>query len=520
MKYILFFLALFATMAIILLVSKTQESTRKTALKEEPMKDKNVKIRKSSIAGSWYPNNPDVLKTTLKGYLAQAKPPIVETATNKTFALIVPHAGYMYSGATAAYAYQLIAGRPIKRAFILGPSHYANFVGAAVDNVDFYETPLGKMPLDKETIDALKKNPLFHEQAAAFEKEHSVEIQLPFLQLTLNDLTIIPLVIGQLNKEQAMSLAESLRKFIDEETIVIVSSDFTHYGPQFNYVPFTDDAPQNLEKLNQVSFEAIQSLNPEAFIKHGVETGDTICGFNPIVILLSLAKTYSGVQASLLAREVSGNITGDFTNSVSYQSIALTRPVIADKLIESRFLEETERQTLLKLARFALQNYLNGKEDIELDQLGVQLTDNLKAKYGVFVTLTQNGQLRGCIGDIIGARPLYQGVIENAINAAVNDPRFAPVTKEEEKSLAIEISVLSPPKEIPSYREFVVGRDGIILIKNDRRAVFLPQVMVENKWTPFTALNYLAQKAGLPHDGWRKNAQFLVFSAEVFHEHE
>jgi AmmeMemoRadiSam system protein B/AmmeMemoRadiSam system protein A len=496
-----------------------EEVKEKTEIKEQKAKESFDKVRPSALAGSWYPADKSQLTSLVRSLLKKAG---VETEPasdhEKVFALVVPHAGYRFSGLVAAHGYKTLAFEDIRRVILLGPSHYSYFTGASISDVDYYETPLGKVPLDRETISVLRKNPLFGQQKDAHHKEHCLEIQLPFLQVVLEDFSIVPVLIGQVSKKEAQSIAESLKKMIDEETVVIVSSDFTHYGPNYGYLPFREQIEENIKDLNAAAFENIKSLDSDKFIEHKVKTGDTICGFNPLVVLLTMAEMMKGVNVTFLAYDTSGRIMNDFSNSVSYLSIALTRPVAADRLRERTFLNKQEQEVLLKLSRLTLQRHLNRVSHTDVLDEKFNFTENLKEPYGVFVTLKKHGQLRGCIGNIIAEKPLYSGVIDNTINAASNDTRFPPVTKGEENDIEIEISVLSQPEQIDSYREIVPGRDGIILSKEGRGAVFLPQVLVDNKWTPFTALRHLCHKAGLPYEAWREDTQFYVFSAQVFHE--
>lgn len=471
-----------------------------------------AKILKSTIAGSWYPGTARSLKKMVYEFFSQAK---IEKDF-RPIALIVPHAGYIYSGKVAAYAYRLLIGKKIKRVFILGPAHRVFTNKVILSDSDYYQTPLGNIPIDKEVVsELLKSSSLFKVDENILLPEHSVQIQLPFLQLALNKFKIVPLVVGELKKEEILKVAQVLKKYLDSETLFIASSDFTHYGYSYGYLPFRENVEEKLRKLDHAAYQYIKKLDLEGFLSYLAETGITICGFIPISILLALLPSDS--QAIDLKYDTSGNMLNDFSNSVSYFSIAFYKNS-QGRNNSSSILTAEEKKQLLKLSRAVLESYIREGKIPQPEDIGIKLTDNLLQKRAAFVTLQKDHSLRGCIGDIFPSKPLYQVIIERTIDAAVNDPRFPPVSKQELESIKIEISALTPLREVPSYQDIVIGRDGIYLVKGFQRAVFLPQVATEQGWDLETTLTHLSLKAGLQPYAWREGASFYVFQAEVFSE--
>jgi hypothetical protein len=399
-----------------------------------------------------------------------------------------------------------------KKVFILGPSHTVYFDKISIPDCDYIETPLGKVAIDKKIRDELLKNNLFTSLPQVHKNEHSVQIQIPFLQVSLKDFKLIPLVAGDLTKEQIQKAAEILKKYLDDDTLFIASSDFTHYGYSYGYLPFKTNIEENLKKLDFGAYNYIEKKDVDGFLLYKEKTKDTICGYIPIAIILEILP--KDTEAKLLKYNTSGNIVSDFTNSVSYFSIGFFKK--KDDPPDSYTLTSEEKKSLLTLSRKVLENYIKNKKTITAEEAGIKLTENLKQPRGAFVTLQINHNLRGCIGEIFPRRPLYQVVIDHTIDAAVNDPRFPPVREEELNKIKIEISVLTPPKEVPSYKDIVIGRDGVYLIKGFHSAVFLPQVAPEQGWDLETTLNHLCLKAGLPFNAWRENTRFLTFQAIVF----
>lgn len=475
------------------------------------------RIVPTHLAGSWFTADPAALSRELQDYMDRADAPILDNV----MALIQPHAGYRFSGPAAGFGTRQIAGRPYTRVVVMGPSHRVpmrNLV--AMPDATHFSTPLGEVPLDLDFMKALGASPYFRVIPEAHAGEHSAQIQVPFLQKALAGFQLVPLVVGQLDEPAIRGAAEALRALVDEHTLVIASTDFTHYGPNYGYLPFRDNVEQNLEKLDMGAVDLIRMKDVAGFRAYCEETGATICGRDPVAILLALLPAQA--EAHLLKYDTSGRVTGDFGNSVSYVSLAFTgrwkKEEPMPKPASEFTLTADDQQALLKLARGTIQHYLERGRPPKPEELGLVVSSNMQQVAGAFVTLHKRGDLRGCIGEIVPRRPVYQAIIEQAVNAAVNDYRFNPVTADELPGLHVEISVLTPPADVKSWRDIVIGRHGMILSKGGRSAVFLPQVAPEQGWGIEETLTHLSMKAGLPPDAWREGASYKVFEAVVFGE--
>jgi len=273
-------------------------------------------VRKSPIAGSWYPGGKEKLRGSIMDLLGKAAVPDLP---GRCCALISPHAGMQFSGQAAAYGFKAIQGRPYTRVILMGPSHHAYFSGLATSGTDAYETPLGRVPVDRAVSEELSRLPLFQGPRSAEMPEHSLEMQLPFLQVVLKDFSIVPLVVGELSLRQYEEAGAALQRYADERTVFVVSSDFTHYGPRFGYVPFRDKVKENLARLDGDAITKITAKDFEGFMRYLQETGATICGARPIGILLKLLP--AGARGTLLQYYTSGDVLQDYGDSVSYASI-------------------------------------------------------------------------------------------------------------------------------------------------------------------------------------------------------
>jgi AmmeMemoRadiSam system protein A/AmmeMemoRadiSam system protein B len=454
-----------------------------------------------------------------------------------------------------AAAYKAVKGKQYKRVIILGISHQYGFSGASIPKYDAYETPLGLVPLDTQVRDALLKHPDVISHPESHKTEHSIENQLPFLQTVLKPgFRIVPIQVGEITSRQRVALADALRPYCDDQTLVVVSSDFSHVGSRYGYTPFRDNLKENIYKLDQGAIDQILAIDVAGFIDYVARTRTTICGRNPIAVLLTLLdkKTTKG---KLILYQNSGDRTGDYSQlAVGYTAIVFTKtgspastkegekmepreekkpkasPRVeqpqtpeaesATNALNTGELSLTEQQTLLRLARDTLNKLLVEEDKAGPDLSQYNLTPHMEEKSGVFVTLKEHGRLRGCIGYIEPIKPLYEAVIDNANNAAFHDPRFPPVRADELKDITIEISVMSPLRRIQSVDEIIVGKHGLTIEKGFYHGVLLPQVPVEWGWDRDTFLVQICRKAGLPDDAWKEGAILKVFSAQVFGEKE
>jgi AmmeMemoRadiSam system protein B/AmmeMemoRadiSam system protein A len=473
--------------------------------------------REPTLAGRWYPGDPARLRETIRSYLADGS-----ASKEKVTALIVPHAGYRYSGPTAGKGFAAVQGRAFDRVVLLGPSHRVHIEGAALPDDDAWRTPLGDVEIDRDAIAELRGHRGFEIFPAAHAQEHCLEIEIPFLQVALAPgFKIVPIVIGQVSNALCSTLAAGIDGIVDERTLIVVSSDFTHYGSNYGYVPFRKNVPEEIERLDRGAIESIENLAAREFHEYVSRTGATVCGAAPIRVLLTLLRD-SEARVTTLDYSRSGDLMGDYTNSVSYAAIAFAPPSEPGTQPEKRarkFVNDQEQGFLLKLARETILAKLEGSAPPSFQAAGKFPTDSpLHEVRGVFVTLTRHKRLRGCMGNILGTHPLAEGVAVQASVSAFDDPRFPPVSQDEMDEIDIEISVLTPLASVAGPDEIEVGRHGVMLEKRGYRAVFLPQVATEQGWDRDTFLSQLCRKAGLGPDDWRSGAKLEVFEAQVFGE--
>lgn len=450
-----------------------------------------LRIRPPAVAGMFYPGNHATLGAAVHALLTDIPP----TSGTPPKALIVPHAGYIYSGPVAATAYaQLMpVEAAIHRVVLLGPVHRVPVHGLALPDVDAFDTPLGRIPLDKAICDKLKTLPQVCVSTAAHAEEHSLEVHLPFLQTILEDFTLVPLAVGNASAEDVAGVLEAA--WGGDETLIVVSSDLSHYMP----------------------YSAAQALDAETcqrVLAFDTHIGHTeACGATPIRGLLKAAQRH-GLQPRLLDLRNSGDTAGDKMRVVGYASFAFSpapeEPVIPDA-------DDGELgHALLTNARHAIATRL-GLPAPDLVDLPA-----LRKPGASFVTLTLGGALRGCVGGLQARRPLGEDVFEHALAAAFSDPRFPPVEAEEWPHLAVEVSLLSPAwpmqftDEDDALMQLRPGIDGVILDYQGHRATFLPQVW-EQLPSPADFLSQLKRKAGLPGDFWSSAIALSRYSVQKWH---
>ena len=468
-------------------------------------------IRAPLFAGRFYPSERSVLRRTIAKLVASAeKIKIREPAHAALRALIIPHAGYIYSGVTAAHCTRVLKGRQFSKVIVMGPDHQVGVRHAAISDVAAYETPLGRIDLHQDSKKLRESSPLFESSPLSDGAEHSVEVVLPFLQYGLESFKLIPMVIGG---GDPAKIAVFIETVMDGDTLLVASSDLSHYLPYNRAVSW-----------DKATVELITKLEPEQLMVRP----NSACGRAPVAVILHLARQ-RGWQPVLLNYTNSGDTAGEKGQVVGYAAVAFYE-ISKERGVRQMesCLEQEQGRVLLGHARRTIMERLGetyGKEATEL--LERKLEEScFKNKSGTFVTLTLEGSLRGCIGNMSATVTLKDGVGQNAINAAFQDPRFSLLTKEELEKVHIEISVLTEPERLEHnggndlVQKLRPNIDGVIISKGAYQATFLPQVW---KQLPRTDdfLNRLCMKAGIPEESWQSEAlevqTYQVISFEEEH---
>jgi AmmeMemoRadiSam system protein B/AmmeMemoRadiSam system protein A len=457
-------------------------------------------VLKAVVAGAFYPSDKKQLEQKIDTFLKDTESRVPKGAI-APFGLIAPHAGYDYSGKIAAAAYRQIGGKPYKTVFLLGPSHYVSFPGISIYPYGAWETPLGRIPIDEQIAAAIMEQCSFvRYQAPAFEREHSLEVQLPFLQKVLDNFKIVPLVMGKLSGPELRSLADYLTNRVEQNpgrVLIIASSDMSHYHPYHEATA--------MDKLTLKQVEAMDLRT----LRKSMELGTSeLCGSQAVTTLMRVAENI-GARVKVLEYANSGDVTGDKTRVVGYSAVGF---YVADQQFA---LSEKEQKILLQIARHTLEGQATGNGGSRVDVVAEKLME----KRGVFVTLQKKGMLRGCIGYVKPVQPLAMAVSEMTIAASSHDPRFPAVDLSELKDIRIEISVLSPMKRVREPAEVKVGQHGLYITKGENAGLLLPQVATSNSWSREEFLNQTCLKAGLPSGACKeKDTQIYLFSAQVFSE--
>ncbi len=461
-------------------------------------------VRPATQANRFYTGDARELSEEVDSFLALHRG---ATIYHHVAAVIVPHAGYYFSGRVAASAYMSVpADQPYKRIFLLGPSHHEWLDGASVNTeADYYATPLGNVKVDRETARSISEaDSVFSYQPKAHDREHCLEVQLPFLQRRLGDVPpIVPIIISTNDFNKLKRIAHVLKPYFTEENLFVISSDFSHY-------PSYEDACE----VDALTGKAIETGSVEAFIaalEQNARSGKrnlatSACGELAIATLMLMMD--GSYEVKHLMYQNSGDADNhDHSRVVGYHSFAIVR-----KSDAGFALSDDEKRLLKEIALTSIKDSLAGKEISHSSPL----TTHLSAKCGAFVSLHKHGRLRGCIGHFGEDIPLHEIVAEMARAAAFEDPRFMPVTADELADIDIEISVLTPMRRIESLDEFELHRHGIYIRKGYRSGTFLPQVADEVNWTKEEFVSHCAQdKAGIGWDGW-KDAELYVYEAIVF----
>lgn len=470
-------------------------------------------VRPAAVAGTFYPLSAETLRADVRRYLEEA--PATSSSAELT-ALIVPHAGYVFSGPVAGYAYRALEGKSYDTVVVVGPSHRVPFEGVALSGRQRWATPLGEMEVDRAACDAIAKGCRSARVSdGPHGPEHSIEVQLPFLQTVLGSPKLVPVLMADFSPETCDSLARALADWARGRSVLLVaSSDMSHYP-----------AYEEAVRVDGETLKAIQTLDPAKVAEttkrlmsqrvRGLTT--CLCGEGPVRAVLAAARLLGADQAKVLRYANSGDVPqGSRGEVVGYCAVAIYRPADkpagAARTMENELNAEQQRR-LLAIAREAIEQYVKTGRTLELEE-----TDPVLVRPGAaFVTLTKGGALRGCIGSLTAEEPLAETVRTRAIDAATHDPRFRPVQPKELPELEIEISVLSPMQRVNSAEEIDISKHGVIVSSGSRQGVFLPQVAAETGWSRDVLLSRLCQdKAGLEADAWKKGAALYVFTVQAF----
>lgn len=479
--------------------------------------------RKPAVAGQFYPADPATLSSDINSYLAKVPE---ENVPGAPVAFLVPHAGYVYSAQTAAYSYKILAEMKIDNVVLIGNSHHFPLSKGAVYASGSFETPLGSVEINEPLArKILASSALFEENKAPHYPEHSLEVQLPFLIATHKNFRIVPILLGSFSLDDCRRAGEAVSKAVKElrlegKTVIIASSDMSHY-PSWATANMSDgSALKAIEKFDPAALERTASSIMSSRVP---ELVCVLCGIESVYTTMYAAKALGAGKAQILHYQNSGDVTGDKSRVVGYGAAVFYRagrgtiktPKTTETKMSGFSVSEKNQKELLKVARLSIENYLKDKKVSNFKSSDPELL----TPAAVFVTLTQNGVLRGCIGTTAPHAPLYEAVNQMALGAAFEDYRFPPLTASELPKTRIEVSVLSPMTKVSCADDIKTGVQGVVVRRGGRSGLFLPQVW-EQLPNKEEFLNELcSQKAGLEPDAWKDpKTELYVFTVFAFEE--
>lgn len=464
----------------------------------------------SSLAGTWYPGEPSKLRALLQDAVCRSEQRTGPFLRRGALGFLVPHAAPVYSGTVASAVYRHVSEYGARRVILLGFSHRAPVTGIAVPQMDSYATPLGDVRLDRNSAARLAEQKPFHGAGAASLTDHSIEIQIPFLRMCCPEAAIVPLYVGRLGESERRAAAAVLRNELDGQTVIIASSDLTHYGHGFGYQPF-DASHAGAGALRELDFGVLEvcgSLSPDMFRDYVARTGATVCGTAPVTLLLETLETYPGeVFMEVLDYDNSGSMTKDFTHSVSYGAAGFFPST-------AFWLDANDQKSLLVVARESLDHLLHHGEETRTQPANAAL-----ARRGrIFVSLYEKNRVRGCVGCFRTPLPLAASAARLVVSS-YEDHRFGPIGDPYE--LEIEIQVLTPPKRITDVERLTPGVHGAALTDGVREGLLLPIVAERGGLSRDEFLSELARKAGVPETAYSATGRRLsIFRVQRFGEHD
>lgn len=474
--------------------------------------DDTLQTRRMAVAGQFYSADANELKAGLKDYFALAPVP---NGKRQVVAVIAPHAGYIFSGEVAAAAIkQLDPEKKFENIFVIACSHRSSFGGGSVYSSGNYMTPLGVVKTNLEIARKLSANPVLSFDPAYHNAEHSLEVQVPFLQYHLkHDFQMVPVILGTQDPAKIKKVAEALKPYFTSGNLFVISTDFSHY-PAYKDAVITDKAIADAIVTNKPE-RLINSV--ESCMKKGIDNLATgCCSWPAVLTLMYLTEDIKDIQYQEVMYKNSGDSRyGEKDRVVGYWALCASIPLQQQHEFS---LSPGDKSELLRIARATIDSYLLDGRVPAIDTSA--LPKALLAGSGAFVTLKKSHQLRGCIGHFEADLPLYKIVQQMAIASSTQDYRFEAVQPGEMKNIDIEISVLTPMQRITDVDKIRLGTDGIYIKKGLRSGTFLPQVATETGWDLENFLGHCSRdKAGIGWDGWKdKDAEIYIYRALVFGE--
>jgi len=466
-------------------------------------------LRDPAVAGMFYPLEPSELRANVEQYLKGSER---AELPGRILAVIVPHAGYQFSGGVAAHAYRQLEGEEYDTVVLVGPSHRLPFRGAALSAANRWLSPLGPVAVDERGGEALlAAGEGFQTLDDAHGEEHSLEVQLPFLQTVLGDFKLLPVLMSDFSRDNCRRLAAAIADYArDRAVLLVASTDMSHY-PSYEEAVRADT--ETLSAIESLDADRVAEVTQGILARRIPNLGTCLCGEGPVKVVLEAARLLEADYVRVLHYANSGDVAGAPRDRVvGYCAVAICRQHEPEAKEEAG-LDAEQQQYLLSLARATIEEHLRGGRAREVD-----CTDPALLLPGAaFVTLRERGALRGCIGCLQAASPLAETVRDRAIAAATGDPRFRPVRPDELPRLEIEISVLSPLRKVERADDIDISKHGVVVEEGGKSGIYLPQVAEETGWSREELLSHLCRdKAGLPADAWRRGANLYVFTVQAF----